>query len=70
MSPYVQLGPGWRPNYGIGRLQRRRSGRRPLLAAVALIAAVFAAGLLIGRIEGKGAAPAATGPEPAQYYPH
>ena len=68
MAPYVQLGPGWRPNYGLGRLRRRRSGRRQMAATVGIIAAVFAAGLLLGRLEEKGGSQAGA-PQPVQYYP-
>jgi hypothetical protein len=69
MAPYVQLGPGWRPNYGLGRLRRRRTGGRQMAATIGIIAAVFAAGLLIGRIEGKSSAQTSAAPQPVQYYP-
>ncbi len=69
MAPYVQLGPGWRPNYGLGRLRRRRTGRRQMAATIGIIAAVFAAGLLIGRLEGRDSSQTAPAPPPVQYYP-
>jgi hypothetical protein len=69
MAPYVQLGPGWRPNYGLGRLRRRRTGRRQMAATIGIIAAVFAAGLLIGRIEGGASSPTASAPQTVEYYP-
>jgi hypothetical protein len=68
MAPYVQLGPGWRPNYGLGRLRRRRTGRRQMAATIGIIAAVFAAGLLIGRLEGA-SSPTASASQTVQYYP-
>jgi hypothetical protein len=37
-------------------------------ATIGIIAAVFAAGLLIGRLEGKAPAQSATTPQPVQYY--
>ncbi len=69
MTSYVQLGPGWRPNYSAGRLHRRRPARRPLIAVLALIGVIFATGLLLGRVEAN--APSGVsegGSQPLQYY--
>ncbi len=72
MASYVQLGRGWRPDYGTASLrrhQRRRSGGGGLAATLTVLAVVFAAGLLWGALNAgpQHAQPAA--PQPMQYYP-
>jgi len=70
MASYVQLGRGYRPNYEVASLHhRRRAGGRGVATTLGLVAAVFAAGLLLGRLN--------TGPshvrpaalQPMQFYP-
>ncbi len=72
MASYVQLGRGWRPNYQIASLQhrhRRRSGGRGVAATLAVIAVVFAAGLLWGSLNTGSSQVRPASPQPMQYYP-
>ena len=70
MTSYVQLGRGFRSNYETAALRpgRRRSGGRGVMVTLGLAAAVFAAGLLMGRLDA-GSPHSAAGPHPMQYYP-
>jgi len=71
MASYVQLGRGFRPNYEVATLRqpRRRYGGRGVAATLGLVAAVFAAGLLLGRLDA-GSNPSRAGSlQPMQYYP-
>lgn len=71
MASYVQLGRGFRRNYEIASLRphRRRSGGRGLASALTVVAVLFAAGLLVGRMNaGPDHARPAT-PQPMQFYP-
>ncbi len=71
MSSYVQLGRGFRPSYETAsfRSNRRRSGGRGVMATLGLAAAVFAAGLLMGRLDAGSPHGGAAAPHPMQYYP-
>ena len=71
MASYVQLGRGFRPNYEIASLShhRRRAGGRGLATTLGLVAAVFAAGLLLGRVDTGPSHARPAAPQPMQYYP-
>jgi hypothetical protein len=71
MAPYVQLGRGYRSSWEAPAFHphRRRSGGRGLKATLALVAAVFAAGLLMGRLEAQSTHVQAPTVHPMQYYP-
>jgi hypothetical protein len=69
MASYVQLGRGWRPNYEAAPVRRRRAGGRGVAVTVVLAAAVFAAGLLVGRHDGGPSQLQPTSPQPMQFYP-
>lgn len=69
MASYVQLGRGWRPNYQAGPFHRRRHAGRGWAATAVLVAAVFGAGLLLGRLDTRPDHPHAAQPQPMQYYP-
>ncbi len=71
MTSYVQLGRGFRSNYGAAafRPQRRRAGGRGVAVTLGLVAAVFATGLLMGRLDAGSSHPQAAGPHPMQFYP-
>ena len=67
MASYVQLGRGWRPNYRTPVLRRRRAGGHGVAITLVLAAAVFLAGLLLGRTESSPTRPAT--PQPMLFYP-
>jgi len=72
MASYVQLGRGWRPNYAIASLQphRRRADSRGIAVILVLAAAVFGAGLALGRLDtSAGHASSAAATQPMQLYP-
>ena len=69
MASYVQLGRGWRSNYQVPMLRRRRGGSRGVAVTLTLAAAVFVAGLLLGRLEVGASRNASPAPQPMQYYP-
>ncbi len=73
MASYVQLGRGFRPDYETASLRRhprRRSGGGGLAATLAVMAVVFAAGLLWGRLNAGPQHAPPTADQPMQYYPH
>ena len=71
MASYVQLGRGFRPTFEVPTLQhhRRRAGGAGIAATLGVVAAVFAAGLLLGRVETGAPHASPTSPQPMQYYP-
>ncbi len=72
MASYVQLGRGFRPTFEVPTLQhhRRRTGGAGLAATLGVVAAVFAAGLLLGRVEMDSSQQhSAPSPQPMQFYP-
>ncbi len=70
MASYVQLGRGYRSSYEAPSFHphRRRAGGRGLATTLAVVAAVFAAGLLMGRFEAKSSRPQAPAAQPMQFY--
>ncbi len=74
MATYVQLGRGFRSSYDAASLRhhaRRRGGGGGLAVVLVLAVAVFAAGLVFGRVNAGGAAQTpASAPQPMQFYPH
>ena len=71
MSSYVQLGRGFRTHYGTAsfRPQRRRSGGKGVAVTLGFVAAVFAAGILMGSLEAGPSRPMSAAPHPMQFYP-
>ncbi len=71
MASYVQLGRGFRSSHRVAMLHppRRRAGMRGAATGLGVAAAVFAAGLLIGRLEAGSSHASSTGLQPMQYYP-
>ena len=71
MSSYVQLGRGFRASYGTASLRppRRRAGGKGVAVTLGIAAAVFAAGLLIGRVDGGSSHSRPDAPHPMQFYP-
>jgi hypothetical protein len=72
MASYVQLGRGFRSNFEIASFHphRRRPGGRGAATTLGIVAAVFAAGLLLGRLEmGSTQAHPTAAPQPMQFYP-
>jgi len=71
MTSYVQLGRGFRTNYGGAsfRPHRRRAGGAGVAVTLGLAATVFAIGLLMGRMDAGSPHPQAASPHPMQFYP-
>ena len=71
MSSYVQLGRGFRASYGAAsfRPQRRRAGGKGVAVTLGLAAAVFAVGLLMGRLDAGSSHSRPAAPHPMQFYP-
>jgi hypothetical protein len=71
MASYVQLGRGFRSSYDVAAFphHRRRVGGRGVALTLGLAAAVFAAGLLLGRLDGGASHVRPTSPQPMQFYP-
>ncbi len=72
MATYVQLGRGFRPNYDAASIRhhaRRRARGGGLAIVLVLAVAVFAAGLVFGRVD-TGAGAQAPSSQPMQFYPH
>jgi hypothetical protein len=71
MASYVQLGRGFRSSYEVASFshQRRRVGGRGVAVILGLAAAVFAAGLLLGHLDGGASRAGPTSPQPMQFYP-
>ena len=72
MTTYVQLGRGFRPSFEVASLhhpRRRAGGARGAVTTLGVVAAVFAAGLLLGRLDGGPSHERPAGPQPMQFYP-
>ncbi len=71
MTSYVQLGRGFRRSYAATAFHphRRRAGGRGLAATLGLVAAVFAAGILMGRVDVASSHSRPAAPHPMQFYP-
>ena len=71
MTSYVQLGRGFRPSFEVASLHhsRRRAGGRGVVMTLGLAAAVFATGLLLGRLDGGPSHVQPNAPQPMQFYP-
>jgi hypothetical protein len=71
MASYVQLGRGYRPNYQVASFHshRRKVGGRGVATTLGLVAAVFAAGLLLGRLNTGPSHVRPAAPQPMQFYP-
>jgi hypothetical protein len=71
MASYVQLGRGYRSSYEapVFHPHRRRSAGRGLMTTLGVVAAVFAAGLLMGRLDARPSHPEAPAAHPMQFYP-
>ena len=71
MTSYVQLGRGFRPSFEVASLHhhRLRAGGRGVAVTLGLATAVFAAGLLLGRLDGVPSHEQAAAPQPMQFYP-
>jgi len=71
MTSYVQLGRGFRSSYGTASLRppRRRAGGAGLAVTLGLAAAVFTAGILMGRLDAGSSHARPDAPHPMQFYP-
>ena len=71
MTTYVQLGRGYRSSYQapVFHPHRRRTAGRGAAATLALVAMVFAAGLMMGRFEAKSSQAQVQAVHPMQFYP-